>query len=357
MKLLGCNILLISPEPWDHLFVSKHHYAIHLGKRANKIFFLNPPGSTFEVIATKYENVFSVAYQGFPIGLRFYPSTLQKFFIRRKFRQLEKLCGVQFDVVWSFDNSVFYDFSTLPNSVFSISHIVDFNQDFNTETAASTANICLATSDPILNRLLRFNPSSYKINHGYTMEMLQKRATTRIGHPIKCCYAGNLDIPFVDWELVIELLKGFPQLDFLFAGSWDDLKRMKTMESFHNFRYVGKLKADELPNFYSQASVLLVLYKSQEFSDQLSNPHKMMEYLGAGKVIMATWTEEYADLAEKQLIKMSRTKQDFLAQLTQIIEDLSHWNDDAKVLQRKAYAMENSYDKQIERIEALLNRT
>lgn len=355
MNLQGRNILLISPEPWNHLFVSKHHYAVHLAKRGNQVFFLNPPGSTSGLTATKHENVFSVSYNGFPLGLRFYPSILQRFIMRWKFRELEKLCRVSFDVVWSFDNSVFFDFSALPDSVCSISHIVDLNQDFNTGKAAGTARICFASSDVILKRLLKFNPSSYKINHGCTALMSQKEATSSMEQRVKCCYAGNLDIPYIDWELVVELLKNFPEIDFHFAGSWSDSDRKKKISSFSNFHYAGKLPVDELPRFYDQANILLVVYKFQEYPEQLSNPHKMMEYFATGKMIMATWTEEYAEFAERRLIKMSRTKEDYIIQLRETIQALSYWNDTDKASQRRAYAMENSYDKQIERIEKLLN--
>src|SRR4030081_3223301 len=38
------TILLISPQGWGPMFLSKHHYAIELAKRGNTIYFLNPPG-------------------------------------------------------------------------------------------------------------------------------------------------------------------------------------------------------------------------------------------------------------------------------------------------------------------------
>ncbi|HEY8511367.1 MAG TPA: hypothetical protein VIL31_05380, partial [Cyclobacteriaceae bacterium] len=99
------NILLISPEPWNHIKVSKHHYAICLGKRGNKVFFLNPPGKKQAVLPTPYSNVQSIHYEGFPKGLRFYPRFLQRHFIAKKFREVEAMCGGRIDIVWSFDNS------------------------------------------------------------------------------------------------------------------------------------------------------------------------------------------------------------------------------------------------------------
>jgi hypothetical protein len=122
MQIRGKNILLISPEHWDHIYVSKHHYAIHLANRGNVVFFLNPP-STFNsnrVSPTSYPNLSSIDYKGFIAGLRFFPNWLQRYCIRKKFEYLQRLVSVRFDIVWSFDNSVFFDFSSLPPTVLKI---------------------------------------------------------------------------------------------------------------------------------------------------------------------------------------------------------------------------------------------
>src|SRR5690606_40493981 len=63
--------------------------------------------------------------------------------------------------------------------------------------------------------------------------------------------------------------------------------------TFDNVHYLGVLKADELVSYYSLADVLLIAYKADEYKDQLSNPHKMMEYLASGKMIVATRSEEH----------------------------------------------------------------
>ena len=41
--LRGKTILILSPQAWDTMFLSKHYYAIELAKRGNKVYFLNPP--------------------------------------------------------------------------------------------------------------------------------------------------------------------------------------------------------------------------------------------------------------------------------------------------------------------------
>ena len=39
------TILLVSPNEWGAMHVSKHHYALELAERGNRVIFLNPPRS------------------------------------------------------------------------------------------------------------------------------------------------------------------------------------------------------------------------------------------------------------------------------------------------------------------------
>ena len=80
VHLKNKNILLISPEAWEHIFVSKHHYATHLATLGNKVFFLDPPNNQNKITSTAYRNVWLVKYKGFIKGLRYYPEFLQRYF-------------------------------------------------------------------------------------------------------------------------------------------------------------------------------------------------------------------------------------------------------------------------------------
>ena len=133
------HILIISPEPWNHLFVSKHHYAIELSS-SNKVYFLNPPADKYSSYKTGYKNIWEVNYRAFIPGMRYLSKDIQLFFFKRKFQAIEKMLSVQFDCIWSFDNSVFFDFSFLSSSVYKISHIVDYGQNFELPRAAKTAD-------------------------------------------------------------------------------------------------------------------------------------------------------------------------------------------------------------------------
>jgi glycosyltransferase involved in cell wall biosynthesis len=358
LKLQNKNILLISPEPWDHIFVSKHHYATHLADRGNQVFFLNPPSKQTKVEKTGFEHVYSIHYKGFIKGLRFFPAFLQRYLIRKKFEQLQKLCQVKFDMVWSFDNSVFFDFSALPDEVYCISHIVDLNQDFEFEKAAKTADLCIGVIQKIVTKQLQFNPKSYLIGHGVQMSKTEAKAIVLPGkNQLKALYIGNLQMPYIDWELLLELVKEHIQVDFIFLGS-DNHKingeaKNKLFE-LTNVYYLNQVGADSISNYLSSADLLLLAY-TQKYYEEYASPHKMMEYLASGKMIIATWTEEYEKLINEELIEMSKSRKAYLNKFKSVIENLTDWNSEMKSEKRKSFALMNTYTKQIEKIEQLLH--
>ena len=361
--LIHKKILLVSPEPWNHIFVSKHHYAIHLAQRGNVVFFLNPPSGKSAVEVTAYENLHIVNYTGFIKGLRFLPAFIQRMVIRSKFESLQRALNVTFDVIWSFDNSVFFDFCALPGNLLTVSHIVDLNQDFQSARAARTAQVCFCTSDVIFNRLIKYNSNVFKINHGFNF---RSRPNTPVDSPgkskIKALYAGNLAIPFIDWITIQQIVKQNLEIDFIFAGpnkevvgpnkEQDNAKR-EVLNSENAF-FLGKIPSDQLLLHQWCADVLFVAYQDKYHADQATNPHKMMEYLGSGKMIVATFTAEYVALRDRGLILMSAKNDELPALFKHALQNLESWNSAEMQLKRREIALDNTYAKQIERIERIL---
>jgi glycosyltransferase involved in cell wall biosynthesis len=356
--LVDKTILLISPEAWDHISVSKHHYAIHLAKRGNKVYFLNPPSDTLKVEPARVDNLFVVSYKGFPMGLRYYPSIIQRGIVKRTFAGLEYTCSAHFDVAWSFDNSVFYDFSALPKRVLRISHLVDFNQNYQVKKAALTADFCFCTTEALRKRLSVYNEKTFKINHGYNPP-LSASAQAPGGNRVKALYAGNLSINSIDWCIIGTVVEEHPEIDFVFVGPDADAPadrnnrcaKERTLRA-PNAHFIGRVEADDLHGYYQSADVLLVAYRERYHADQVSNPHKMMEYLGSGKVIVATATLEFLDLYP--LIVMSARNCEWSKLFSRVIHELAYFNSQELQSSRRAFAWKNSYEEQINRIEGII---
>lgn len=357
------RILLISPEPWDHIFVSKHHYAVCLATAGNQVYFLDPPDEKLGILQTDFPNLYVVRCQKFLRGLRFFPRWVQRVAMRTKFMQIQSMCNTRFDVVWSFDNSIFYDFAFLPSNILKISHIVDLNQNFQMKTAASTASYCFCTTERIKQRMLKFNAKVTKINHGWNLPPRIDFSPPLPSERPMALYAGNLTMPFIDWVILRDIVLAHPEVDFLFIGPNTSPSRESllmavaktTVFKSPNVRALGKVASDSLQHYYLQADLLLIAYQ-EEFHQDQANPHKMMEYLGSGKMVVCTFTEEFAELSDRGLLLMSDRNADFCRVFDAALEDLPFWNSNALIQTRRNFALENTYDKQLRRIQSVIGQ-
>jgi glycosyltransferase involved in cell wall biosynthesis len=345
----GKNVLIISPEPWDHLFISKHHYAIELSQN-NKVFFLNPPGSDFQVKSTRYNNLYEITYTAFAYGLRFFPGFIQRWFMRRKFQDIEQLIKVNIDCVWSFDNSVFFDFSFLPDHIFTISHIVDYSQDFQLAKAARTADLCLGVSQNIVDLLQDHNTNTNLIPHGIAANRTKYVDVVLPGEQsLKAIFAGNLKRKHFDKKVLLKLADDFPHVDFIFYGSGgEDWDRKK------NTFYPGIVESELLVNYLEKADVLLLPYKVDEFPLELTNSHKVLDYLQSGTVIIASWLADYS--SQPNLLKMVENNNDFSIVFSEVVANLYIYNSKDSKEMRRRVAFQNTYAKRLEEIEILISR-
>lgn len=345
----GKNVLLISPEGWNHLFVSKHHYAIELSKH-NRVFFLNPPSQNFSIVKSVYNNLWILDYTPFVKGLRFLPKFIQIFLMRKKMNRIEDFASTRFDCVWSFDNSVFFDFSFLPKHVLKICHIVDYSQNFQFNKAASTADICFGVSQNIVDRLLVFNKNSFLIPHGVASGRSESTDVELPGsNPIKAMYAGNLDSKYLDQELLYQLIENFPHVDFILLGSggagW--ARRQNTY-------FMGVIKHEFLEGYLKKADILLLIYDVAKYPTQLTNAHKILEYLVSGNVIVSTFISDYSD--KQVLLEMSAAKNDIPKIFAKVVSNISVFNSEEKKATRRSYAEKNTYAVRLLEVEQQVER-
>ena len=358
MQLVDRNILIISPEPWDHIFVSKHHYAVHLAKRRNNVFFLNPPSSKSDTKSDR--GVTIVDYKGFLKGMAFLPKFLRLTITRRVYRSVEIVCQKSFDIIWSFDNSVFYDFDALPKKVLKISHTVDLNQDFQTKRASKSADVCFGVIDDIVSRALLCNVNSYKVGHGLNIPASDVIPLILPGkNKKKALYIGNLAMKYLDWKIVYQAISLNSSVDFIFVGP--QRKNIDlNINPFHNYKklilnlpnayFLPKVSSDEIPNYLMSSDALILSYQQARHKDQ-ANSHKVLEYLASGKPIVATYTSEYDG---SNLLYMSKLNSEWPELFKKVIQNLPKYSNPELTKKRRTHALNNTYIKQIDRIEQIL---
>ncbi len=353
------GVLIVSPEPWDSLRVSKHHYATTLAARGSSVFFLNPPDASVDGISiqrvSESPGVSVVSAPRVSPGLRFYPAVLRRWMERRWLSRLEKAAACRINVIWLFENSRFYDMR-FGGSRLKIYHQVDLNQDFHAKAAAATADICLCTTDAIARRLRAVRPDVHKVHHGTAIVdevpgTLDLRPFQNGGIHATCI--GNLDSEYVDIAALANLARTYPHVTFHFVGTCGEASPLRReCGAAANVTWWGKLPYTEIPALTSHSDVLLVAYRSDVFRDQLASPHKFMEYLLSGKAVVCSYTDEYKD--KRHLVAMADPGQPLAEAFEHAITDLDHLNAPHRMAERRAFALDHCYENQLARIERIV---
>jgi glycosyltransferase involved in cell wall biosynthesis len=352
------QVLLISPEFLDGHFVSKHHYAITLASQGCQVYFLGPPqetDATIKINKTQYENIFDIKASKIARGLRFYPAYLKRKVEKKWLERLENLIGDRFTTIWLFENSRFYDLGFAKEKL-KIYHQVDSNQSFHISNAASSADICFCTTDFIKKTLLLFNEKVFKIHHGVSSDKSERnlnktQADRFIKYKVNVVLIGNLDIKYLDLDLLESLISLYPQICFhLIGGYKEEGLCYSKCSHFENAIWWGKVGSEIIPVILSHCDATLLLYKAETKFDieQLASPHKLMEYLASGKVTVTTYTDEYKDKSE--LLEMVDNNSDYLSKFNDVISNLVYYNSAEKQNQRKLFANEHTYSKQLGKI-------
>lgn len=353
------TFLIISPEAWDAHTVSKHHYAETLVKKGHRVLFLGPPMSSGKEIRLErvaQETELYVVKSG-PVmrGLRFLPSGLARIVQARWLRRLENTLGGQVDVIWLFENSRFYDLGFAGDRL-KIYHQVDLNQNFHPDLAARTADAVFCTTDIIRDRLQQHCGSVHKIHHG-TVDMdalpdvdLSPFADDRVN----AVYIGNLNMAYIDYKALADTIAAHPDKLFHLVGQYDEATPLRKLcRDADNVEWWGRVSYRVIPSILNRADILLVAYRKEHHRDQAS-PHKFMEYLLSGKVIVTSYTAEYTNKAE--MVEMAEPDQHLNEIFAHVAEDLQRYNSAEKQALRRRFAQDHTYDRQLTRIDEIVRR-
>lgn len=345
------RILIISSESWEHDFLSKHHYAIELGKIGNEIFFLNPPGKLNRCSRPPFTHVSVIDYKPVVKGLNYFPVTIANLFYKKDIDRIEKLAGGKFDIIWSFDPYRFQDISTFKAS-FSLYFAADMHADKKSEKKLSdSAQLVLAPSQLILDTIQTKTPK-VKINHAVADYFLVPNLqVTSTNARIKIGYVGNLDSKYLDFELLKQVVEMNAGCDFIFIGGQTNNPKLSLPA---NARFVGRKENREVPALLNSCDVLLLCYNTTLFWKEASNSHKIMEYLSTGKVVVSTRIAEYID--KPLLVVMPDQNNELPKLINQVCSKITDYNAPEKQNIRIEYAKQNSYENQLKKIDTALTQ-
>lgn len=382
-KLSGKVVFIISPEPWGKMRMSKHHYAIELALLGNEVYFIEPPRLTNEEIVVRdlpeHPALHAVAYKPVFRGKRFLPKLVYRAMLRWQVKSLLKKIGKKPDLVLCF-----HPFLLENLGWFKAAHAVYFAADhFYADVLPPevfSADLCVAVSDTIYERLLPSGNRTFLIQHGLNRHfaqigrevlMLAEQGNQPAIHDkvLRVGYAGNLLMGGIDREMMKAVIAAHPELKFVFWGQYD-LKggnlvvgMDKEIVDFIDFLMAspnvelkGVVSPEELSRQMLETDVFWICHKiGQGKIWDGSNSHKLLEYLSTGRPVVAHYVSSYKDAPVLDMLRVTDNA-GYLSLFNEVINSIKR-NDDAGdgMKRRISFALSNTYEKQIRRIEGWIN--
>ncbi|PWT72755.1 MAG: hypothetical protein C5B59_15050 [Bacteroidetes bacterium] len=381
MKMENKVIWILSPNRWGKMKVSKHHYALTLAARNNTVYFIEPP--SLEEKGIKITNlegsdkIFIVSYKPRFRGKDFLPRFFYKFLLHRQIGFFRKEIPQKPDVIWCFAPFVYENLQWFKAPV-NILHVMDFGVKADLPPEAKTSDVIFGVSASILDWLRPSGIPLYFLNHGLGKAFAKKANLSLkcVGHQkhpdqhrLKVGYIGNLLMEAPDRSTMISIIRNHPDIDFVFWGQYENDGSNNLGSWFHG-------DVPEFINFLKNAPNVILKgsqesEKIQEEIDSIdmfwicwkvgisklwdgSNSHKILEYLSTGKPVIAHHIKTYEN---SNLFYMLPTdsNENYEALFDDVVEKIKKGEDPNLIRERIEYALNNTYDKQVDRIEEILN--
>lgn len=367
------TILLSSTNHWSDVYLSKHNYALELAKSGNIVFFLNPPVSKKlkpgEVVIKQLdiENLFEVSYRlCFPMFIRFRLPWIFNQLMKFQIYLIRKKINRKIDIFWDFNTHVvFFSDLRLFKADINIFHPVD---KINKKIDNRKADITFSVSNQILDMVESLDKPKVFINHGlgrhYISAALEEKIFSK-NNPLKVGYVGNLLTHCLDNDILETIIAQHPHIQFHFVGPYESegnplgdastensIAFVSFLKAQANVVLHGTIKSEDVINKIKDFDIFLICYKdSTSFAND--NSHKILEYLSTGKVIVSTYINEYAD---KDFIVMSKKDDadEFCFLFSNVVNNIDQHNNESKCKKRIDYALGNTYEMQLNRIESAL---
>jgi hypothetical protein len=366
----GKNIIIFSPQHWSHLYISKHHYARILS-RQNKVYFISPPEmnkpqpAAWQRPDPTLPNLHVLRYSiNIPERVKFHLPFAYRAIVISKLKRIIRQSIGDADVIIDFGcNMEFHSMRHFPARL-KIYFPVDDNEKIDGSTRGS--DMVASVSGNILAKFKHSEGSLFFVNHGLApeFEAIASNAVHTGSYEapaqLTIAYAGNLFIRFLDIPVFRSIIESNPGVQFVLFGNTSynhesarDREWYEFLRQAKNVQLKGVLDPASLAKAYEEVDGFLLCYKPDYVNYHAENSHKLLEYLAAGKVLISTHVSLYAG---NPLICMSpKDKNEDLPEIFKtVVDDILKFNTPSLIRSRAAYALDNTYEKQLERIEAKL---
>jgi hypothetical protein len=362
--------IVVSPQSWGNMFISKHHYAVELVKLGYEVFFVNPPQERKLVglpcvmkIETEYKNLFVIKHSlFFSSYLKFHVPLLHHFLIFYQRWFLLRKIGEP-NLILSFDLTNNFPLNGLNcKKIFFASDEPRFEQNF---ISARNADLIISVSGHILDLYSKHFPKTKTllINHGLCEDFLNiPTSSSKKYKGINVGLSGNFLFGDIDYPVLTQIIDENPTIIFHFFGnisknsnvgadtSDETLKNFDNLLSKRNCKFHGVLSKKDLALELNEMDAFLICYNPHKGQSSGSNSHKIIEFLSTGKVIISSHFSFYDKTDIFVMNERNNSNSELVKIFESVVSDLNKFNDEQKVQQRKSFAMNNLYQKNIIKI-------
>ena len=365
----GRNILILSPQPWNNLFISKHNYARAFAVH-NKVIYVGAPGHNkggFKFTKPEKDINLQILEYNIPLPekIKFHWNRVYQLFIKFTLKRIFKKEGIDFDVCIDF--GCYQQYRSI-HWIPAKTHIFfPVDDHYFLRIQDRGANLIFSVSENICKKFSNSGKQCHFINHGLNREfeenalrILNENDFWKRSNKATVGYSGNLFIPFLDIPVLKKIVSDNPWVEFHFFGDtrfdeknkehieWDYFLRNASNVVLHGF-----VHPKDLAQSLSSMDAFLLCYKPDYKNYHAENSHKVFEYLSTGKVLITTYLSIYS--SNPLMLMSGKNKNEELpAIFTNTIESLERYNSLALQKKRIALSLDNTYSRQIKRIEYLI---
>lgn len=218
------------------------------------------------------------------------------------------------------------------------------------------ADIVIACSKSLCEERKRHRPDIYFLRNGVNFtfglqaqnESFFPKELRGLRHPV-IGFIGTLNSK-IDIELILFLSRQKRDWQFIFIGdiliSGKDKKALKNLSNVYLLKFINH---DLLPCYIKVFDVCFIPYRVTEFNRHVF-PLKTLEYLAMGKPVVSTYLPELEEL--KDVVKLSRTRDDFLNNIDLFIKETTGHGESA----RKEAAARYSWEEKVGWLERLIQK-
>jgi len=354
----GKRILIVSPEAWGTVRLSKHHYATTLMECGAEVFFLGPDMENMDLpgIAQRQgPNVPVLIWRKPPMrGLRYLPRPIRSLMEAQQMKTLAEICGGAFDILWNFDLHRFRNLTDRKHATLHIVHAMDLRRPQDLVDPAAHADHVFVVSPSMTGALAKDQAHAVVLPHAWMPRKPITFALPSLPDGIKAGYLGNLAMRSIHWDSICSIAAKHPEVQFYLMGpvegAFGDHTRInptvaQRLQFLPNIRIEGPLPYDEVPQWLDAMDVLLIAYDLESTGLKATSSHKVMEYLASGKVVVSSFLEDHQNVPD--LIVMARPGENINTYFHQVINQLEHYNSTELQARRKNLAASNTYAERV----------